>query len=304
MKKILLVIVLVVSSQFVISQVTYFNYLDTTATWYSTYGGWNGVQAFNSGTTTYFDGDTLINGNYYYKQYSISYDTVFSWNGTYIVDTVLRGPSFIREDNTLKFYHYSTYSNMEYVDWDWLAYKNLEINDTFPITGSNCIVDTIDSVYLGARLLERYHGSQTTFMPNYVLEGVGQIGPICALGIEANGWVVCFQKQNDLLTFSSFNLNAFPEPIKQSNTSTSVNDNFQTSFNICPNPMSDFLQVKGQTGALIKRVSISNASGNILIDKLFDSSDITINTSSLSKGVYLVHVVGDNINGEQKVIKY
>ncbi len=204
-----------ISIQFGKAQGGYFNYLDSTSEWHLKGGGWNGVYVVSNYVTMYFDGDTIINGNNYYKLYEAHNDTFFTWpNHTF--DTSVYGPFFMREDSSLKLYR-TFNENIIEDTFDFQQFSSLQQGDFFSEPYSSCSVSNADTLYLGNRPLKRVQGQQFSF-PFGVLEGVGYIGPLCGMGIEGNNYLVCYIKQNDTLSFNDslnpypINCNIFPIP--------------------------------------------------------------------------------------------
>jgi hypothetical protein len=78
---------------------------------------------------------------------------------------------------------------------------------------------------------------------------------------------------------------------------TSVEENVLSNLNVYPNPFSNEISVKNAEG--VNRVIITNLIGQVVMDMPLNSE--TINTSNLSKGVYIVIFQGNN--GERVVRK-
>lgn len=263
------------------AQITYFNYLDTTAEWRNYATAFNGISGGDTYySTIYFDGDTLVNNNYYYKQYTLILDSSTSFSGP-SVTTQLFGPTLIREDSSLKFWQY--YNGADHLLYDWKIVTHLQIGDTFPVPGANCLVQTIDSLLLLGRYLKQYHSSPTG-LPNSLLEGVGQLGPICALGVEGNNYTACFTKQGHSLQFSSLSCSLFPNP-QRHNGATNIGKYKNTLlFALYPNPASTLLTI--ETNTQNPELKITDAVGNELIS----TTQIQIDVSNLQNGVYFVQL--------------
>lgn len=203
------------------SQGNYFNYLDSTSQWHYHTSSFDLVcTALNRYETVYFDGDTVLSGKFYYKQFRTRIDSTYNscW-GTNQVSNYTTGPEFIREDSLLRFYKYSTIDNTEYLMYDWQAFLNTSVNDPFPLNPTpSCSISLIDTTYLGAQPLQVYHGA-TSGLPHYVVEGVGKVMYLCGLGIEGNTILNCYQKQGDLIYMYNLNCGDFPTPT-QNNTFT------------------------------------------------------------------------------------
>jgi PKD repeat protein len=76
------------------------------------------------------------------------------------------------------------------------------------------------------------------------------------------------------------------------------------SFSIYPNPVKDELIIRFAGQAANNRVVIMNQLGQVLYDHETNGNQLfVINTSSLSKGVYVLRIYGEKGNSERKIIK-
>jgi PKD repeat protein len=76
------------------------------------------------------------------------------------------------------------------------------------------------------------------------------------------------------------------------------------SFSIYPNPVKDELVIRFAGQAADRRVVVVNQLGQVIYDHMTGGSQhFTVNTSSLSKGVYMLRVYGENGISERKFIK-
>lgn len=76
------------------------------------------------------------------------------------------------------------------------------------------------------------------------------------------------------------------------------------SFNMFPNPVKDELMIRFAAQAANNRVVIMNQLGQVLYDyETNGSQQFVINTSSLSKGVYVLRIYGEKGNSERKFVK-
>lgn len=285
MKSLSILVFLLLSSIGLKSQVTYFNYLDYTAEW-RVYGeGWTGFYSFNSYMTYYFDGDTLINGKSYYKQYITRVDSNFQspLNVVYING----GPLFIREDSTQKFYQYDPNSNTEWISADWQQMLSLQVGDTFPLSNAHCPVALIDSMALGSRYLKHYHDN-SPFTPNGALEGVGFLTTICGNGVEASSYTACFKKQNISLQFSWQDCSSFPEP-QRHNTLFTGDQGVKQNIELFPIPASGSFYVRCKTckGGIL---DICDMRGNRIISKKL-LNDIEPINEDLEDGIYFFRII-------------
>ena len=91
---------------------------------------------------------------------------------------------------------------------------------------------------------------------------------------------------------------AFPVTIS---LNLSVEGNDFLSFKYFPNPVSSILTVSANNP--IKNVEVYNLLGQLLINKLFDNTTISINLNELPKSIYIVKVKSENFLKEFKIIK-
>jgi len=91
-----------------------------------------------------------------------------------------------------------------------------------------------------------------------------------------------------------------PFPVTVSfNLGTNIN-NFLT-FKYYPNPVSSFLTITANNS--IKSVEVYNLLGQLLINKFFDDTTISIDLNELPESLYMVKVKSDNLLREFKIIK-
>jgi len=78
-----------------------------------------------------------------------------------------------------------------------------------------------------------------------------------------------------------------------------------SSFRVYPNPASDVINLDLYASSSGKAMSykIINLEGQIIINKLIENNNTSINISSLAKGIYTVAVTIDGITSTQRIIK-
>ncbi len=78
-----------------------------------------------------------------------------------------------------------------------------------------------------------------------------------------------------------------------------------SSFRVYPNPASDVINLDVNASSSGKSVSykIINLEGQIIINKLIESNNTSINVASFAKGIYTVAVTVDGITSTQRIIK-
>lgn len=186
MKKLMILTIVLCFCGAAKAQITYHNYLDSTCEWryYRYGGGWN--TSFY--ITYYFDGDTLINGSYYYRQMVREREEFFANPNRTITGGVC---GYLREDSNKNFiraiFVNGVYTTDTIFKFDTLMRLNL--NDSIPNTdiwkssGSTafkekCTVKHKDTFYLGNRKLTAIAAAPVPFSSYHcdysgVIEGIG-----------------------------------------------------------------------------------------------------------------------------------
>ena len=203
--KLLCLIVVLAIAFGVKAQGTYFNYWDST-TEVRRYLFGNGSNIQKSYFTDYFDGDTIINGKYYYRQFSLQIDTVFNYNGSIYVDSFKSTiPDYVRETHDLVFLVYNDYKKNDDTIFDNRKVLNVNLGDTigkYTIYWP-CSINKVDSIYWINRNLKRISDSSLFSLDtmlnkiNCKIEGIGDIHHLCSVTADADYWINCVKKQNN-----------------------------------------------------------------------------------------------------------
>lgn len=284
MRKFILLIFIAFIADDIKSQINYFNYLDYSSEWRTYASGWNGWCCIDEYyKTTYFDGDTIINNNHYYKQYTLTRENN--------LQPTLGDVSFIREDSSGHFLSYSITSGTETLIFDNQLIASSQIGDPFPYVGANCNVQYIDTVNFNARQLMHIYGAMSPLNTGS-MEGIGFIGLACVMGVEGNSNLNCYSKQGNTIHFGSIDCNLFPLPQR---TSIGVIEITKPEINIYPNPTSSKLNISNtkEIGGK-KMIYIKNYFGQTVLSSPFVNQ---IDVSSLSNGMYFI-VIQDELRSE------
>jgi surface protein len=91
-----------------------------------------------------------------------------------------------------------------------------------------------------------------------------------------------------------------PFPVTVSFT-LGVDSNDFLSFKYYPNPVNSLLTITANN--YIKKVEVYNLLGQLLIDKLFDNTTISIDLNELPNSIYMVKVKSNNLSKEFKILK-
>ncbi len=104
--------------------------------------------------------------------------------------------------------------------------------------------------------------------------------------------------------------------LKVSNAFGSINSNLKTGYiyvggvgvdelsqggiKVYPNPVKDIMNVEAGSG--IQQIQLFNVTGQMVINKQVDSKTVTLNTSSLKAGIYMLKVTTETGTSERKVV--
>jgi hypothetical protein len=303
MKKIALYILLISLTKLSYSQVTYFNYLDYTSEWRYYASGSTGINNFESYETVYLDGDITINGNIYYKQYrktvEINYNHPFL--GTY-TENNLYGPGYIREDNDGKVWYLANDST-EQLLYDNQIISTSQIGDTFPSQAATvgCFIESIQIQNLGGTPLKHIFGSNTN-LNSGMIEGIGDIGLACGMGIEYNRYLNCYSKQTSNIKFGTLDCNLFPTPLRVNLSSNLMS--YDENISIYPNPTNGILNVRIESIISKPEFKIYNCLGKVIHEGYFEDGNNRIDFSTSNAGIYFLKCNLKDLELYNKVIKF
>jgi len=280
------------------SQVTYFNYFDYSCEWKIYAAGWTGINAYDSYETVYFDGDTTINGNVYYRQFRQVEETNYNtFMGTY-TENFLYGPGYVREDNTGKIWYLANDST-EYLNFDNQAILSAQVGDTFPYQGSPCQVQSTQTVMLGTTPLKQVFGSYITSNSG-IVEGIGVVGNLCSTGVEYERYLNCYSKQTDEIQFHNLNCTDFPVPVRL-NVTAGLDNMEKEIFELYPNPTNGILHINSlneETG-----YKIFNNFGSLVGTGDLKNTESSIDISTYNQGIYFIAFKSEGKEVYRKIIK-
>ena len=79
-----------------------------------------------------------------------------------------------------------------------------------------------------------------------------------------------------------------------------VDELSQGGIKVYPNPVKDVMNVEAGSG--MQQIQLYNITGQMVISKQVDSKTVTLNTSSLKAGIYMLKVITENGTIERKVV--
>jgi len=81
-------------------------------------------------------------------------------------------------------------------------------------------------------------------------------------------------------------------------------DNVITSFSVSPNPANDFITISNSENVLVNAISITDLNGRVVKQNSFtDVTNVQVNISDLSSGVYMMNITTDKGSVTKKIIK-
>lgn len=299
---ILMIVGTVLFSATVKAQITY-PYLDSTSTWYELFGGYAPpAYTYLDYNKYYFEGDTIISGNNYYKLYWDQIDSTWdfftdSFLAVNYSNHIYQGG--LREDSTKRFYMCYPSQTSESVLFDF----NFSVGDSLTnmIVNYGCntppyTVTNIDTVYLGSQSLKRFHFPPGLFNKT-LYEGIGSSGGLIWSGslcqaFEVGGCLIAYKKGLDSLYI---------------NCGLGTNGIFETAkkeiVTIFPNPTSGYFTITFSGLTNKGSVEIYNTIGEkVFEDKIHSSSQMGINLKSISSGIYFVRLVDSGKSYCKKLI--
>ncbi|MEY4926011.1 MAG: Secretion system C-terminal sorting domain [Bacteroidota bacterium] len=306
LKNTIATIVLCLNIGFASAQINYFNYLDYTSEWrvygISAVAGPWAVQYTKEYITYFIDGDTTINGlTYYKKYYALKDSTAADFAGPYTAVSNYvshTSPSFIREDASNKFYAYQQWNNTDVPIEDF----NLSIGNGF-LNDSVCLVYSIDTLYLGSRLLKHYKAQSSSLPVHGVIEGIGTLSINCGMAIEGNRWIVCYKKQNDELNlYNTIPCTSFPIAMRIYSPTSIQTNTYEPQISLLPNPTTGNLAL--QTNDFdTYNIKIIDCTGKVLYKMKSEANQLNIPIDAFEKGVYFVVISNEKYAITKKIVK-
>lgn len=251
------------------------SWLDSTSKWYFT-----DVSVFNGNVSYYFrtyflDGDTVINGKVWHKEYLTTIDSavnIFPVSGTTVTTT---GPFYVkalREDSLNRYIATYEYNTAEFIVEDF----NLTVGDT--ILGG-CIITSMDSFLFDGVYRKRFFPD---WPYDYVyVEGIGETRP-CGMIMEGASSLCAYTTDRDTFVAGIgcmapyFNHFLSPTSIE-----TLPDENI---FNVFPNPTCSaecYVDIK-QEGYL----QMIDFVGRIILDKSLQTGKHTLELKEIGAGSY------------------
>ncbi len=306
MKKIIFYLFIIISSK-VISQNNQFT---QNAKWHaSRYAKYSGTSCYwRRDFNQYFNGDTIINGNQYYKLFETGFhlDQPGGQQGicpTYYYPYTQNTNSLVRYDQK-KILVWSTLTNQDEVFLDY----NLHVGDTITNVGFSkpfganikIPITSMDSILVNGTYLKRFYYAGAMGQ-KYVIEKIGSIQGFLEV------YSYDFENGSSLNCYSENQVTLYNEPSSSSTCDITLDlketISQQENISIIPNPAINELKVFTKNGEQINKVQIKNYLGQIVTTLNPSNSLNTYDISSLHSGIYFILVETSKGNICKKIIK-
>lgn len=287
-------------------QISYHHYLDYSVQWdemavrqemnSSACGSTSPDYLINYHMHTYIAGDTAIGGRQYYRMMTYRTDSAQCATGAALtLDTVLYLRYYLREDSDNRMYQ--NLNGLDTVLWDF----NIAIGDSFP----NCKLGWMDTVWLGATALKRWHcNCFAGGVYSSVIEGVGTSSGfdamdwMCSLSVDSSIALVCYARQSYMLqTDTAVACNLVPTP-------TAIDEPLMVKPLVWPNPTTGELFYRLQEitagGA---ELAIYNMLGQVLRRQALTANHGIADLSALPAGVYVLCFSAQGQKYVERVVK-
>lgn len=306
-----IIILLILNVGLAVGQTNAYHPFPESAVWRVDYQHWDQFQSnacrvhyhFNY----YFDGDTLINSEIYHKVYRSEVDSVVDWNLGSLPPMIDSGYVGALRDDSAANQSFFVFRDTE--EDSLLFDYNLEIGDSL----RGCmvawdyqrpIVTSIDSVLIDGSFRNRWNFSEIQARgPEfpYFIEGVGS-----SVGLFEHVWsynidfrlrnLVCVKYGNDVIFQtdyeSSYGCNF-----------VSTGDELSNDFGLTlyPNPTNGSFFICSESSKSME-ITVFNLMGQEVYSRTNVKSNEVIELGNVETGIYLVKVLGENLNPLQKIV--
>lgn len=251
----------------------------------------------------YFNGDSIINGNQYFKLYKVGYKDYIVYPGGCI------GPrQYYHYFYTLVRYHQNklyikdNFSEQLFIDY------NLQIGDSIKnvgfTTGIPLKINRIDSVNINGNYLKRFFFQSTVnaLDTGYVIEKIGSNHGFIS---EFTPW---FESYKELICYSENNVTLYTDPNSNHNCELTLNinetNNESNIFSLHPNPASNSFSIKiNGNQSTPKNIIITNYLGEIILEEPYKEHNFNFSISHLPNGIYFVLIETASGTSVKKIIK-
>lgn len=250
----------------------------------------------------YFNGDSIINGNQYFKLYKVGY------KDHAIMPGCTDPRQFYHYFNTLVRYHQNklyikdNFSEQLFIDY------NLQIGDSIKNVGFTpgipLKINRIDSVNINGNYLKRFYFQSTVNAQDtgYVIEKIGSNHGFIS------EFTPFFENSKELICYSENNVTLYTEPnsIHNCQLTLNINESYNESniFSLHPNPIYNSFSIKiNSNQPTPKNIIITNYLGEIVLKEPYRENNLNFSISHLLNGIYFVLIETTSGTSVKKIIK-
>ena len=303
--KTILPLTLLLISQLSISQIP--DYFENNQEWSSSFSFYSpGISDCieNSAYVDYVNGDTLISGQLYKKigrRSSTSYTPMSTVSCPANNWSDVQTYRLLRQSND-SIFEYSTATNME----ELVITYNLSVGDSFSPTNyinSSYTVQQIDLISLNG---QNHRVFTVDTVNNYVvIEGVGHYSSERGGFLNYWGFETGLDHVANLSCYAQNNTTFWNHPDNTVGSCSYLHNLGVTSLNsnhikLFPNPVKDLINIESDLNVI--SIKITSLSGTTILRQGSLSKSVTVNTSSLPYGIYLIIIQYED--GGESALKF
>lgn len=268
------------------------HHLDQTSTWLYYRTVWQGPITSSYYRTITIDGDSIIQGQTYFKRFIQGQDVVLSGSPTPTITPVPKQFfDLVRDDAN---YFYTNINGQDTVIMDFTR----AVGDILSIDNT-CLdsIGQIDTLFLGSTALRGWT-FQNYGIKSYI-EGVGgqydlPLGNHCIL-IGSSYSLVCYEKQGEQLILDpAINCQVYNSIINKDLESTDIS--------VYPNPTFGQVEIEGLSSQE-KTIEVLNTNGQLIFAQESNQERSTLNMADYPKGAYFLRITSEKGTVTKKIIK-
>lgn len=276
---------------FLVQSVEAQHHLDQTSTWVYYRSVWQGPQTTEYYRTITIDGDSLIQGQTYFKRSIQGVDIVTEFSTPTITPIPKQFFDLVRDDAN---YFYTYINGQDSMITDF----SKSVGDSLFIDGM-CAdsISQIDTLFLGSTPLKKWTLYSYNILP--YIEGVGtinnlELGNHCSI-TGSLYQLVCYEKQGDqLILNSNINCRVYNSIVDKKIENTDVK--------VYPNPTSGKVQIDYLPSSE-NRIEIVSANGKLIFAKEYNRKNISLDMTIYPKGAYFLRIISEDGILTKKMLK-
>ncbi len=265
----------------------------------------------------YFNGDTIINGNQYFKLYRSNDHWITPKSGVqpqcnYNIHTYTNAYTgalvrYFNKKLITRNYYFGT-SNVDetFIDYDLNVGDTLKNIEYLSYISGTIVVLSIDSILINGiyhKKFNFYNSGEPGNGIRYLLDKIGSYHGFLSRR------TIFFEEDNRLICYAENGVTVYSDPEFAGgycNLTVGLNtiEKNSAQVSIFPNPITNYFTITtNSNSALLSKVIIKNNLGEIVSEQSHANSDDTFNTDFLKSGIYFVEVYFGNESVVKKIVK-